>query len=283
MKMSFRCPYSVTAAAMLLLAGPSAVHSATLTQVPVQNYGDDPSSWMLMPVVSYDAGAGHINVAMPTAVPQLTPLLVSNPADGFDPADPWFDALDPSRRGASFSRRYGFVMNNTSDPLPGGTQMWIRKLSGPPELAFYRYSASAPKLFDPIFGTGGVTNALYWNGMMFHPTVAAPPGTNRYTAVFEVVLRDTATGQDVPNSGSGPLVFEWTNVPDGRPALTISQSIVLAWPSVTTTNWVLESAASVDSGVWTTVTNTPVLVNGQPSVVLEPSAAQRIFRMRYVP
>ena len=32
-------------------------------------------------------------------VPQLTPLMVSNPDDSFDPADPWYDFLDPGRQG----------------------------------------------------------------------------------------------------------------------------------------------------------------------------------------
>jgi hypothetical protein len=46
-----------------------------------------------------------------------------------------------------FSRRYGFVMAAMSDPLPAGTQMWIRNLSGPLELKFYRYAASVPNAF----------------------------------------------------------------------------------------------------------------------------------------
>jgi len=220
---------------------------------------------------------------MPAEIPQLTPLLVSNPADSFDPADPWFDALDPSRQGASFSRRYGFVMDAMSDPLPVGTQMWIRKVSGPANLNIYRHSTSMPKAFEPIFGTAGATNSRYWSGMMFHPTVAAPPGTNSYTATFEVYLLNTATGQEVPNSSSGPLVFNWTNVPDGRPTLSLAQRIIVAWPSTTTANWVLESADSVNATTWTTLTNTPVTVDGQPCVVLDATTTQQFFRMRYVP
>jgi len=238
---------------------------------------------MAMPMVAYHADDGRMHVMMPADIPQLTPLLVSNSGDSFDPAAPWFDALDPSRQGASFSRRYGFVMDAMSDPLPAGTQMWIRKLSGPVDLKIYRYSTSVPKAFAPIFGTRGVTNALYWNGMMFHPAIAAPPGTNSYTATFEVYLLDTTTGQDVPNSSSGPLVFNWTNASDGRPALSLASKIVVAWPAVTTTNWVLESASAVNATTWVTVTNTPVAVEGQPSVLLDPTATQQFFRMRFVP
>jgi len=262
--------------AAALLLGTALSHAAILTSVPMQG-------GMAMPMVSYNAAAGRLHVMMPPEIPQLTPLLVSNPSDSFDPADPWFDALDPSRQGASFSRRYGFVMDAASDPLPAGTQMWIRKLSGPPELGVYRYSGSAPKALEPTFGTAGTTNARAWNGMMFHPVFSAPPGTNDLTATFDLYLFDTTTGQEVANSDSGPLEFTWTNVPDGRPALSTSQRIVIAWPSATTANWVLESVNPLNATSWSVVTNAPVTVDGQPCVVLHGVAAQQYFRMRYVP
>lgn len=255
---------------------PVLTQAATLTSVPMQG-------GMVMPMVSYNAGDGKIHVMMPMEIPQLTPLLGSNPGDNFDPGDPWFDSVDPSRQGAAFSRRYGFVMAAMTDPLPVNTQMWIRKLSGSPMLKAYRYKDTAPKAWEPIFGTDGVTNAMYWSGMMFHPAFTAPPDTNNLTATFEVYLLDTTTGLEVPNTSSGPLVFDWTNVPDGRPALSLAPRIVVNWPSATTTNWMLESASTANSATWNAVTNQPVTMDGQPSVVLEGSATQQYFRMRYVP
>jgi hypothetical protein len=268
------------AGALAVLLAPLAVHGAILTGVPMQGS-------MAMPMVAYHADDGRMHVTMPADVPQLTPLLVSNPGDGFDPADPWFDALDPSRQGAAFSRRYGFVMDAMSDPLPPGTEMWIRKLSGPSGLTFHRYSGSDPKAFAPIFGADGTTNALYWDGVMFHPVVAAPPSTNGYTATFEVYLLDSASGQEMPNSSSDPLVFNWTDVSDGRPPLTIAQTngqnVVVGWPLDTAANWVLESASQVNTATWTSVTNAPATLDGQPRVLLGAGAAQQYFRMRYVP
>ena len=161
--------------------------------------------------------------------------------------------------------------------------MWIRKLSGPADLKFYNYSSDAPMAFDPIFGTDGATNAHYWNGVMFHPVVAAPPGASSYTATFEVYLLDTITGQEVANSSSGTLTFNWTDMSDGRPTLNLAQKIVVTWPSVTTTNWVLEAAPSVNATAWTTMTNTPVVVDGQPTIVLDQNATQQFFRMRFIP
>jgi hypothetical protein len=265
---------SMVAAAVIVTSGGSALNAAILTTVPMQG-------GMVMPVVSFQSADGRMHVAMPSEHPQLTPLLVSHPGDRFDPADPWFDALDPSRHGASFSRRYGFVMDAMSDPLPPGTQMWIRKLSGPDDLKLYRYSASAPKAFEPIFGADGVTNALYWNGIMFHPAVAAPPGTNGYTATFEVYLLDTATGAEVAGSASGPLVFNWTNVPDGRPVLSVRDNRIM-WPADTGSEWVLESASSCHGGTWSVVTNT-LVIDGQPCVLPDPSVPQQFFRMKYAP
>jgi CheY-like chemotaxis protein len=262
-------------AAVTVTCGVSLAQAATLTAVPMQG-------GMAMPMIAYHAEDGHLHVMMPSEVPQLTPLLVSNPGDNFAPDDPWYDFLDPSRQGLSFSRRYGFVMDSMSDPLPANTAIWIRKISGPPEMGFYRYSGSAPKTWEPIFGTTGTSNALYWNGMMFHPGVAAPPGTNSLIATFEAYVVNSITGQEVPGSGSGPLVFNWTNVPDGRPTLDIAMKVVVAWPAATS-GYVLEWADTASSSVWTTVTNTPVTLDDQPAVVLHPSAAAKFFRMRKVP
>jgi hypothetical protein len=109
------------------MTAPAPAPGAILTSVPMQG-------GMVMPMLSYNATDGAMHVAVDPTIPQLTPLLASNPQDRFDPADPWCDTLDPSRQGLAFSRRYGFVMNTATDPLPGGTAIWIRKLSGSREL-----------------------------------------------------------------------------------------------------------------------------------------------------
>ena len=250
----------------------SVSHAEVLTAVPMQG-------GMVMPMVNYHADTDSLSVMMQSDVPQLTPLLVSNPGDSFDPADPWFDSLDPSRQGASFSKRYGFVMDGNTDLLPLNREMWIRLLSSSPELKLYRNANS----WDPIFGTDGTSTELYWSGMMFHPAVTAPPGTNGVTATFDLFLVDTGTGQEVDNSSSGPLVFNWTNVSDGRPELNLALSIVISWPSDTSVNWLVESASSPDATEWTAVSNTPVMVDGQPCLVMEAGSAQQFYRMRYVP
>lgn len=263
----------LAAAVAVALLHASAARAATLTSVPMQG-------GMIMPEVSYSAAEGALSVMVDPAIPELTPLLVSNPQDHFDPADPWYDALDPSRQGLAFSRRYGFVMGVASDPLPGGTAIWIRKLAGSPQLGFHRaHAMSLPHLWEPLFGTEGSTNVFAWTGTMFHPCVTAPPGTNTYWATFEAFLANTATGLAVPDSASEPFTLHWTSVPDGRPALNIGQRIVIAWP-VSVTNGVLECASTMPASSWTPLTNVPVMLDGQPAVILNPSEAKKFFRMR---
>lgn len=260
--------------ASLVVLAPAAL-AATLTTVPMQG-------GMVMPMIGYRAEHGHLDVRMPAEVPQLTPLLVSHPGDRFDAADPWFDDLDPSRKGLAFSRRYGFVMAADSDPLPPNTAIWLRKLSGDPDLSFYRYSATEPKRWEPIFGTAGSPAGLAWNGMMFHPAVTAPPGTNSYSAVFEAYLVDTTTGAEIPHSGSGPFEFRFTTVPDGRPALDIAKKVVIAWPA-DAAGWVLEQTDRLPAAEWSPVDVAPVLIGGRPTVLLEPAAQTRYFRLRPAP
>ena len=121
---------------------------------------------------------------------------------------------------------------------------------------------------------------------MWHVGVTAPPGTNTYTATFEVYVVDTGTMLEVPGSSSPPFVLEWTDVPDGRPQLNItansSGQVRLAWPA-TATNWSLVSASTPNPSSWSTVTNQPVILDGQRTVTLAPSEASRAFRMRYTP
>lgn len=258
--------------ALLCFHAAATARAATLTAVPMQGT-------MVMPMISYDSGMSKLMVMMPTEIPQLTPLLVSNPSDSFDPADPWFASLDPSAHGLSFSRRYGFVFDGG---IPDGTAVYLRKLSASPELSFYRYNGNAPKAWEPIFGTDGTPTTRFWNRMMFHPGVTAPPGTNGLTATFEAFLMDTNTMTEIAASGTGPMVLDFTNVDDGRPELGMALKFAIAWPT-NTTGWVLEWAASPTSTVWTVATNVPAVIDGSSAVMMDAGDAGKVYRMRKAP
>lgn len=251
------------------------LQGATLTAVPMQG-------GMVMPMISYHASDARLHVMLDPTTPQLAPLMVSHPNDSFAADDPWFVLLDPSRQALAFSRRYGFVMDTMTDPLPAGTSIWLRKLSGPVALGVYRYANTNPKAFEPIFGTAGSPAALAWNGMMFHPTFAAPSGTNDYTATFDAYLADSLTGAEMAGSSTGPFTLTWTTVSDGRPALSIATRIVVTWP-VVTGSWALESTDPAEAVHWTPVSATPISFENQQTVLLEPSASSKLYRLRKVP
>ena len=121
---------------------------------------------------------------------------------------------------------------------------------------------------------------------MFHPGIAAPAGTNTYSATFEVYVLDTTTGQEVPGSSSEPFVLNWTDVPDGRPQLDIAVDttgrLVLAWPT-NATHWTLNSAGALNSTNWGVVTNTMTISDGQSTVLLDVPETSQFFRMRFRP
>ena len=262
-----------------LAAFAASVTAAELTNVPFQG-------GMLMPEVYYHADTDTVTVDLSAirVTAQLTPLLISNPSDSFSPADPWFSALEPSGQGLAFSRRYGFDIDALSDIPPDNRQLWIRKLASSPDLAIYDYNAtSTPKKWTPIFGTTGTSNATYWSGLMWHVGVAAPPGTNTYSATFEVYVVNTDNGLEVPGSSSGPFVLNWTDVPDGRPQLNIAASAPgraqLTWPA-SATNWALVSAATPSAPNWSPVTNAPVTLNNQLTVTLDTVENSQLFRLK---
>lgn len=261
---------------VFLFAGivPLAVQAATLSMVPMQ--GD-----MAMPMIAYVENEGRLHVMMPEAIPQLTPLLVSHPADSFDPAHPWFTALDPSARGLAFSRRYGWVVGGASDPLPTDTEIWLRRLSSDEGVRVYRYAANPPA-WTPIFGTEGSSHAMYWSGMMFHPVFTAPPGTNEYSATFEAYLVDSGSGTEIVGSSTGPMVFKFTTVPDARPALGAAIKFVVQWDEAAT-NWGLEWANSVTSSVWIAATNQSLTVDGASTVLMDLDGAGKVYRLRRLP
>jgi hypothetical protein len=256
--------------------------AAVLTNVPMQG-------GMLMPEVTYHADTDRATVDLSGIglVAQLTPLLISHPRDSFDPADPWFEFVDPSRQGLAFSRRYGFDMNPNTDMLPENRELWIRKTAGSTNLAIYDYNAStSPKRWTPIFGTAGSSNAASWSGLMWHVGVTAPAGTNSYSTTFEVYVVNTATGREVPGSGSGPFVLQWTCVPDGRPELNITvqpaEGLLLTWPA-SATNWTLVCSSNLVSGPWVPADPQAVVFSGPSNVCFTCAAVQQFYRMERKP
>jgi hypothetical protein len=245
---------------------------------------------MLMPEVYYHADTDSVTVDLSAIVviAQLTPLMVSNPHDSFASNAPWFDYLDPTRQGLAFSRRYGFDMDVMTDYLPENRALWIRNLGSSPELSFFDYNDFVGTLtWNPILGAQGTSNAVFWNEIMWHIGVAAPPAlpghTNLYCATNEIYVVDTDTGKEVPNSSSGPFVLRWTDISDGRPVLFIGggsqNNVTLSWTNGAG-NWSLVSATNLYATNWDDVPNPVEQVSNQSIVQIESLQPQQFFRLR---
>jgi hypothetical protein len=116
---------------------------------------------------------------------------------------------------------------------------------------------------------------------MWHVGVTAPPGTNDYSATFEVYVLDTTTGKEVAGTSSGPFVLNWTSA-DGRPPLKIAPSangIAMSWPA-SATNWSLAASENLATGPWLTVTNLPATLNERSSVSVPRSNLQKFYRLQ---
>ena len=198
----------------------------TLTQVPMQG-------GMIHVGITYHehADAGMFHVHLDEGIPQLLPLSKSHPQDDFDPSAPWYHHLSPNGMGMAFNRQYGFVMDAESDFLPEGTAIRIRQLEASPDLLAFEYRTSNGGSWNPMFGTFDSDPEFAWALTMFHPAYAAPEGSGRLMATYEVYLVDTATGTRSDHAMAAEFELSWMAGPMvGEPELTISNPIMISWP-----------------------------------------------------
>ncbi len=62
----------------------------------------------------------------------------------------------------------------------------------------------------------------------------------------------------------------------------MANRIVISWSPVSG-NFVLESADSLPAANWTAVGIAPVALDGRPTVLLEPAASSKVYRLRSIP
>lgn len=216
-----------------LAASANVLLSATLTSLP-------------SPVAQ--GGMIHINVAFvdqPTntfdvhvdaGTPPLQPLSLWNPGDNFDPADPWYAALDPSQEGRAFNSQYGFLIDGAnSDPVPTGTSLGIRLLSATPGLSSYFYRATdGNEVFEPVFTVSH--DYVLWNGSMWHPVFTAT-SAGSYSATFEFFLADQTIGSSPvdfttdaspePGYSLGQVTLHWSAIPEPATGGLVALGLIL--------------------------------------------------------
>jgi hypothetical protein len=170
--------------------------------------------------------------------------------------------------------------------------------------------SSWPAIFDPSRATGGehwqgmrvrindlllvTTNgwdpASVWNlrkctvtdgqGRFFtlrHPRYSLGPALIRRFDAVGIFTQESGSGIQGTN---GYELFVQQVIPQDPPTLAISHSLAIRWPA-TGGIYQLESRAVFDSTLWTAVTNPPVVIEGQNTVLVPPMPdPQRFYRLR---
>jgi hypothetical protein len=110
---------------------------------------------------------------------------------------------------------------------------------------------------------------------LIHPLYdlgAAPTGQFDATGVF---IQESGSGSD---GTFGYELFVQEITPSSSAVLNLASQPVITWPAALA-NYQVQSSDSLTSPNWTAVTNAPVLANGKNTVVLEPTGAQKFFRL----
>jgi hypothetical protein len=116
---------------------------------------------------------------------------------------------------------------------------------------------------------------------LIHPLYdLGPAPTNQFDATG-VFLQESGSGTD---GTFGYELFVQEIALSDAAILNIAvqgSSVVISWPG-SLSNYQLQSSDSLTSPNWTAVTNTPALVNGQNTVIVEPTGAQKFYRLQQV-
>jgi hypothetical protein len=121
-------------------------------------------------------------------------------------------------------------------------------------------------------------------------SAAATSGANSVTGSLSLPAGDYTIfigGNDIANKTAGsalsPRGIAATLSVSPVPILNISTKVFVAKPTGVSTNWVLQSAPSLDSTAWSKVSGLPATVDGQAGLVLDVGVAQQYFRFNLVP
>jgi hypothetical protein len=217
-------------------------------------------------------------------------------AVSFDPEQPY-----AVLNGTAYSRLLGWYDDINDDfyatyaaQLKGTNYVWIEKVGGSPEWKTYfineDVTGDPATPYTPIFGTDGSSTKWLWDGKMDHNANAVDlkclnQSNQLFTAAYHLYIGD-ANGNTNASFGDTTTTWRWRGpavavVPTLGIAWTNSQ-IALSWPA-TVTNLTLVSADSPAETNWVAVTNAPILLNGKATVIVEPSAARKVFRLRLEP
>jgi hypothetical protein len=111
---------------------------------------------------------------------------------------------------------------------------------------------------------------------LIHPLYdLGPAPTNRFDAIG-VFLQESGSGTD---GTFGYELFVQEIAPSADAVLGIANLPVITWPA-SLSNYQLQGSDSPAGPNWTTVTNVPALVNGLHTVIVQPTGAQKYYRLQ---
>ena len=118
---------------------------------------------------------------------------------------------------------------------------------------------------------------------LVHPLYdLGPAPTNRFDATG-IFLQESGSGTD---GTFGYELFVQEIAPSAPAVLAIALNPVIRKPIITwpgsLSNYRLQSLDSLTLTNWTAITNAPMLLNGQNTVILDPTAPQRFYRLQRV-
>ena len=148
------------------------------------------------------------------------------------------------------------------------------------------------------YGDTGQNDRLFFNGVQLGgddlagwDKTASGQDYGPAVAGFDVLsslaasntVRFTVSSVDVPGARETSLrpqlaVLSVTR-PPAAPALAAALNVVITWP-VSSDAFQLEFRPRADTGSWAPVTNTPVVINGQNTVILPRATAQQFYQLR---
>jgi hypothetical protein len=153
--------------------------------------------------VMFDGSDISLHVDDEVDTPMLRPL---TPPNEFDPLGPW--AVPLTGKAYNFQHAWnpgGFIS------LPGGTAIWVERLSHSAGLEAYKRSPATP-VGEALFTSDG--ERWKWSGAMTHNIYAVlNPAQSIYSATYRVYLGDALTGEVLDGYGSAEVTWLWTATP----------------------------------------------------------------------
>ncbi len=286
---------------------------AVFAQITVSNAQySNPPMWMPMTMlnVSFDTTNNTLSVVAEATKlgAGIYPVLTVATNGTYDPAQPW-GVLN----GTAFSRRLGwnpatgFSLTNLQSVYGSDANIWIESLSQSDGLRAYQAvgkfgvnalgstNADGTAMIDPtangyapIFGTARSSLKWKWDGQMDHNAYAMCLAdinvTNQlFTATYKIYVGDSL-GNEILNtdgtSASTTAVWTWQGPATlVAPSLNVVNKVAIGWAG-SFANYVAESAPTLDAPSWSALTNTPVVIDGNTVILVDPAGSQRYFRLR---